>query len=401
MSGPPRPNATVSLHVLGDGGALMFHERAQALFALNQTAAYLWSRLEEGLAPQDLAADLVAQAATPRDEAERLVAQCLDDWRRHALLDDGEPGDYPGYHGRRRTVPTDAGRIAPPGVVALTRTVHLPGLDVRVRYATATLADRVRPMLAHLERLHPARSGPVDTTGLTLDVTGTPGSYLVLADGREFARCRTRPEIAPLVKAALAIGVLERGGHDLALHAAAVVRHGRCLLLPGAAGVGKTTLALALAAHGFGFVADDTVLFDAHALTIRGLPFRPAVKEGAWRFLLPLYPALDHLPVHRRPDGQSVRYLPPPAGAPAPGQAHPVSWIVFPRPGSDAAVTALTRISQTEALRRLLSEAYAPSHRLTGATLVRLVRAFRAIECHEMTASNLDEAVHLMLDLCR
>jgi hypothetical protein len=74
---------------------------------------------------------------------------------------------------------------------------------------------------------------------------------------------------------------LLRGGWSL-LRASAVVREGKAVLIPGPRGVGKTTAALAMAAHhGWSLLADDGAFVRAHPATgVRVLPLPSPVAVG-------------------------------------------------------------------------------------------------------------------------
>jgi len=71
-----------------------------------------------------------------------------------------------------------------------------------------------------------------------------------------------------------------------ALHAAAVAQDGRCLLLTGAAGAGKSTLAFACLLEGLQLVAEDVVFVDTSAgrPVAHGLPGRIHLLPDARRF---------------------------------------------------------------------------------------------------------------------
>ncbi|ABC22265.1 HPr kinase [Rhodospirillum rubrum] len=64
------------------------------------------------------------------------------------------------------------------------------------------------------------------------------------------------------------LGFLALQRRQPALRAASVVRDGRAVVLAGAAGVGKSTLAAALMAKGWGLLADEVTLIDPRTLLI-------------------------------------------------------------------------------------------------------------------------------------
>lgn len=75
--------------------------------------------------------------------------------------------------------------------------------------------------------------------------------------------------------------LIDKSQGGLVFHAAAVSVRGRCLLLPGKTGVGKTTLAAWLVKRGFGYLTDELVYVPFGSTEVR--PFvRPLnIKKGA------------------------------------------------------------------------------------------------------------------------
>ena len=81
----------------------------------------------------------------------------------------------------------------------------------------------------------------------------------------------------------LSLGLLLRHQGWFPLHAAALAREGRGVLLPGRSGQGKTTIALSLLRHGWAALSDDTVLLRAAGNGVRAHAFRRplCVEPGA------------------------------------------------------------------------------------------------------------------------
>ena len=108
------------------------------------------------------------------------------------------------------------------------------------------------------------------------------GEHVLSRDG---LRLRCAPRGAPdhdwqrfLIAQVLPFAAVVRGLE--VLHAGAVVIGGRALLLLGASGAGKTTLALALTRLGAGFLADDAVALERSGDRLLAHPGTPVAAVG-------------------------------------------------------------------------------------------------------------------------
>ena len=232
---------------------------------------------------------------------------------------------------------------------------------------------------------------------LLLDVVDRGLEHHIFRDGIWIDAC-TAEEVAPVLKARLMTEILETGAHELALHAASLVRNERLLLIAGAPGAGKTTLTLALEHAGFGFAGDDLALLDSSG-RITGVPFAAAVKSGAWPLVAGFRPDVFGLPVFRRPDRKRVRYVTP--IAPISVRPGPVGWIVLLRRRNGNGAAVLRRLDMVEALQGILKGAYARHHRLTKAGFSALVSAVEDARYFELSFSRLEDAIARLQEACR
>ena len=165
---------------------------------------------------------------------------------------------------------------APPGV-ALSVDDLLPTLE---RTIHRLLVERLG--VAGGNRLAPSAKTPSETpAGKWLAPSETPAGNRLAPVETHVAEGETR-WLAPCY------AVLSPRSWPLALHAAAVERHGRAWLLPAASGRGKTTLAAALAVAGCGYLGDElTFLAGDGAGRLLAVPFpkAPSLKPGS----LPLF----------------------------------------------------------------------------------------------------------------
>jgi energy-coupling factor transporter ATP-binding protein EcfA2 len=126
-------------------------------------------------------------------------------------------------------------------------------------------------------------------------------------------------DLVPVLELDLYHGVAERAAPGWLLHAAALEKAGRALVLVGPSGAGKTTLTLALVARGWRIATEEMVLIE-RSLAVRGLA----------------------RPLHAPSNGPQHR-------------AMPASWRQLPYPLRDAPTSALGVIAQPIAAHRVTS----------------------------------------------
>ena len=212
----------------------------------------------------------------------------------------------------------------------------------------------------------------------------------VLADGQHAG------SVVPVLKQLLRERAVERHQYMLSVHAGVVAFGSRGILLPGAAGSGKTTLTAGLLRAGATYFSDEIAVIEAPAMQVRPLPLALTIKQGSVSPLRDLYPEIETLPVHTREDHVQVRYLAPPVWSQAVPEARCVPrWIVFPRYASDRA-TELRPLNRPAALGRLLQDSSVHPDALTRRNVEALVRWMRGVDCYELTFRALDEAVTLI-----
>ena len=356
------------------GQTILFSEADQAVLELNDTAAFIWRRLQDGAESEAIAADLAGGGADP-ETAGQFVRQALCEWERLQLIHNG------GHNGGAGP----AGSVGRPG--AFRRSVEIGGMAAEIRSPPGPLTDQLSVLL---QTFPEAARRP----RLRLEVLERNGRFRLLRNGRPLP-WRAAEEIAPLVREALTDELLHHGAYQLALHAAVLVHDGQALLVTGEPGAGKTTLALALVHAGFGFAGDDTALLDAEG-RVAGVPFAATLKAGGWRNAARYRSDVMGSPVAVRPDGVRLRYLP--AASHAPG-ALPVGWVVaLDRKRRGAA--ALTPLSPADALRELLAGAFTPDERLSKAGFDALTKLLKGARSVRLTYSSADDAVARIREIC-
>ncbi len=385
--------ADLSLHVVGEEG-LLLDSSHRKLYALNASAAFIWSLLKDGQSPAEASRSLSARFAVPADEAVAYVADVLRQYDQPSDL----PPDAPITNTRRRLDRSNAGVI---------ETYALLGSIFRVRYDNPRLAEQIHPLLQH----DGLRNGGLKNGGLknggeranVVDIAVVPDGdgIVIVADEKEIGSSRTLEDAAVAARACLTQLAVTASGGLCVLHAGALCRNGVALLLPGEAGHGKSTLSAGLAARGFDMLCDDTTLLAGEPPLVRSLPTGLCIKRGAYSVLEPDYPHLLSLPEWRRPDGRQARYLMPGRDLPwaAPDVAVAVHRIVFPHYHPDHSTTLLP-LRRHEALGRLLRGVCFLSGTLDKQNLDKLIAWIEQIDCFELPLSSLDAATPLIDDLC-
>ena len=357
-AGPMTPGPGVECLIFGDRFAL-FHEGRQALAELNETAHFIWERLAQGEPPRAVAAAL-AGAGASLAEAGTYVEDALDAW----LAD---------------------GWIVPVETLTLLEGSPSVRLDLSILDVGFAVEIFGPPPMGLLEILEPLRgSGAIVHR---LGIAPWRDGSLLLVDGRSKGLFGGQ-NIAPAVKGALSERLVSAVTGGFVAHGGLVARSSRRLFLSGGPGAGKSTLALALGKAGFECLSDDIVHVDGRGW-MKGAPFAPAMKSGAWPLLAGRVQGLERLPVHRRADGQEVRYA---AGVLSAGEARPLDiFIALDRQADGPA--ELAALSGLEAMRTLLEGSFSAAGKIAAAQVRSLADAFAATDCYTLRYADLDAAI--------
>lgn len=354
----------------GDGGwtlafaggrNLLFSEAGQAIHELSDLAAYVWRSVEQGLSATEMTAELIATGLAA-DRAQAAIAAALEDFRALRAID---------------TIPPVASAPRPERSARLT--IILAGVTVQLHLSRSLVGD-VEAMFGGL-----ITDAPEADVILCASLAGD--CVDVFSPGQPDWSCE-RAQFIPLLKAQLIECVLACGRYEVALHAAALVRGANAVLLVGSIGAGKTTLAIALQRAGYEVVADDVVLLDHEGL-ITGLAFPFAAKASSWSLLSQYWPGIVDGPSYRRPDGQTLCFVPFAAlDDPRPRRIGVV--VLLDR--QEGARASVAELDPTAALGALIAEGATRDERLTASGFTALVATLRAARCCRLTYSDLIEA---------
>jgi hypothetical protein len=213
-------------------------------------------------------------------------------------------------------------------------------------------------------------------------------------DNNTLFRCHIE-ELVPKIKAYLTERILH-DQQDAILHAASLVaQNGKGMLICGAPGAGKSTLALHLYNGRFKYGGDDVALVAPDGRS-RGLAFAPTLKRGAWDLIPAFRKSVDLAPTHRRADEAIVKYLPLEEVYQRPFETN---WIVFINRSAGAS-TKLFRLGEIETMQRLINGAYSSDGRLTQSAFGSLKKMIATAQSLELTYSSAAEATIVLEGLC-
>ena len=182
----------------------------------------------------------------------------------------------------------------------------------------------------------------------------------------------------------------------LLLHAAAVERDGKALLLPAYPGGGKSTLAASLACRGWRLLSDEFAVVTGDRGTV--LPFArpPAIKNAAIDVLRAFAPEASFGPVIPNTRKGTIAHMRVPRASLARGDASAtIGMIVFPEFQANAALS-VTRVGGADAFMRLAVHAF--NYEILGARGFHMVgELVRSYPCHLLRYGDLAEA-HAAID---
>jgi hypothetical protein len=390
-----------------DDDAVAFSEEAQRLLRLNPPAALVFRELQKGTAACELAHVLAAEGLVASEEAEQWVTATLDAFRSSGMLE-----DRPVAPVARTPSPGDDAETARQAANCAPYTAFEPVAEQRyrlletcalIRFGHLAQVRLVRSVIGHLaidDHFEP-------TIVIEINAKMLNNGHLrsdVYRDGIAVGRAPRLSQVAPIVKAALWQSAINAHDFLFYIHSGVVGTGASCILLPAAAGSGKSSLTAALVHRGFRYFSDEVALIEPTNFHVSPMPLAMCIKSTGWDLMARYYPGIWSLPVHVRSDGKVLRYIPPPGDA-AEQIPMPVTHIIFPRYEQDA-LSRLKRVKRSEALGRLMGECLALRQRLDHKNVRQLVGWIAGIECYELTFSSLETAAQLVMEatgsgLCR
>jgi HprK-related kinase A len=184
----------------------------------------------------------------------------------------------------------------------------------------------------------------------------------------------------------------------LMLHAAALERNGRAVILPGDPGAGKSTLTAALMLSGWRLLSDEITLVDRDDASLVGLARPVSLKNASIEVIRGAFPhAIVGAPAHDTHKGTVAHLRPTPDSITRVDARAQARWIIFPR-WREGAETRLTAHSRADAFLHTASHAF--NYSLLGGLGFELNAALiDACACHDFEYSHLEDAMRVFAEL--
>ena len=167
------------------------------------------------------------------------------------------------------------------------------------------------------------------------------------------------------------------------LHAAAVSKHGRALILAATSGSGKTTLTAGLVASGYQYLSDEVVPLRQNDFAVRALPLALRIKRGSVAMLSKQNLGLDPYSTELV---QSLSLPADPSGSAIP----PLALVFTKYVVQDA--SGLKPLDVEAALTKLLSDRVFLGHPLNLTNIQNFVSWLKHIKIYELTYSEYKDA---------
>ena len=203
------------------------------------------------------------------------------------------------------------------------------------------------------------------------------------------AVCNSVGEARRLALQAILIALYGRDKIAAILHASAIAIAGKGVVLAGATGYGKSTLAARFATRGATYLGDDLIALAPDGTTILAFPIAASIKRGSWERISEDFPQLLASEVFRF--GQrEVRYLDLLRGSDIGVSGYSVGSIFFPKFGDGFALSC-SRLSSEECFAQLVMS----GSEVTGKrrSIKPLAQFTNFISAFQINYGNVDDAV--------
>lgn len=265
----------------------------------------------------------------------------------------------------------------------------LQGLTFAVHYQKAFLKEYVHPSLHHLHI--PSANDKI----INVDFEPIENLWQIFFNNAKVGFPVPAENLFPILLEYMLIAYAESMPFLISMHAAAVGINQCVFIMPAESGSGKSTLTAALMSEGFELYSDEMVQLDA-AGGVSFFPFPLNVKEGSWDALQGRFPHLGTQQVHRRFDGQKLRFIPPEN---TPSSKKKATHLIFPKYVQGASLS-LREVSACEAMMRIKVGGYKLQNPLNKEHFEQILENIVTLPTYTLEYASLDEAIDAIKKVC-
>lgn len=250
----------------------------------------------------------------------------------------------------------------------------------------ALILEKILPALSHIE----CKQTLPEKASVNIGFVAKGERWSICFNGEAVFEGLTLDEILPRVLDYIRIAYYRSFDYLISLHAGALYFNKTPLIMPAISGSGKSTLsAYLMYQENFEFLTDEVAIIDRDSC-ICPIPFSITLKEGSWKVLESYDIPLDNLPMHRRFDGQRLRFLPPQQIA-TENLKLDGAYLVFPRYVAGAS-TKVMPITTLETLSIITTSGYEVFDSYDETTIEQWVDIVEKFKKYTLTYSNLEDA---------
>jgi len=243
--------------------------------------------------------------------------------------------------------------------------------------------------------LQSAFSSPVET--YVIDVFEDRDQFPIVFNGRTLDTGLNLGDTAVKVLREVNTVVTENIARVIYMHAACVAHGEGAVLFPAVGGVGKTTLAAYLIAHGWKHLNDDVVLLTEDSLQLLPVTVALSIKRGSWPLLESSYPELTGLRIQLS-NQKEFKYLPPKSDQVA-VDAVDCCAVVLPRYSAACTKPAIELASPIESFIAIFEGGGMMQRPLEPTRLSAFVNWLDQIPCYKLHYNHLHDARSLLEEL--
>jgi hypothetical protein len=253
------------------------------------------------------------------------------------------------------------------------------------------LADLCSPLYPGSRIRH---NGRADITySLKMRADSAAGTiYEIFVDGKKKYKTNSKPELFSHLEWIVTCNALSHLREFFQIHAGAVVKGRKVILLPAGHGSGKTTLTLSLTRNHYRCLSDDIVLIDPKSLMVIPFPRSFLVKEGAIKKLIRSNLTDKRNGYYCRSDG-ILYYNPDVKNKLSSGKIKPYAIIELKH--SRRFKNELRPVSKSQMCIKLLRQSF-NVHDYKRKAVTILTGLVRETKCYSLKTNNVDDAVRLI-----